>query len=184
MTCASSSKARDYGGKTRRRSNASARGVRRYLARAQGLGQGVTDAELVFELHVRRGLPLPEVAQVLGLSLKAVREYCPLKEAKPEARAPQGEADVTALRERVGTALWETVAATFAEGRLDAEGKEAGVAAPPMLSVRIRALKQIAKLYGVGRENRARASRVRECVTPVCATPEEIVELVREWRGR
>ena len=182
MDSASSSSARAGGGGTQL-GYARLRGLRRWLARAQG--QGLTMPEIVSELHVCRGLRLPEVAQVLGLSVEAVREHCPQQKGQADAvRAPKREVDVTALREQISVALWETVAATFAEGTLDAEGKEAGAAAPPMLSVRIRALKEIAKLYGVGRENRARASRARESVTPVCATPEEIVELVREWRGR
>jgi len=155
--------------------------LRRWLARAQGLEQGLTVPELVHELHVRRGLPLPEVAQVLGLSLEEVRKHRPQRGAASAVRAPESEAEFTGIRERIGVALWETVAATFPEGTLDAENEEAGAPAPkpPMLSIRIRALKQIEKLYGAGRKKRG-----DDCVPPTCATPEEIVEAVREWRER
>ena len=152
--------------------------MRRWLARAQGLEQGLTVPELVHELHVRRGMPLLEVAQVLGLSLEEVRKHRPQRRAAAVLRAPESEADFAGLRERIGVALWETVAATFPEGTL---GEEAGAPAPKpaMLSVRIRALKQIGKLYGAGRKKRG-----DDGVPPSYATPEEIVEAVREWRER
>jgi hypothetical protein len=179
----SSSKGGAGGGGTRRRPHARARGLRRWLARAQGLEQGLTVPELVHELHVRRGLPLPEVAQVLGMSLEEVRKHRPQRGAAAEVRAPESEADFTGLRERIGVALWETVMATYSEGNPGAENAEEGVPAPvpkaAMLPVRIRALKQIGKLYGGGRKKRGGDDVPREY-----ATPEEIVEAVREWRER
>ena len=157
--------------------------MRRWLARAQGLEQGLTAPELVHELHVRRGLPLPEVAQVLGISLEEVRKHRPQRGAAVVVRAPESEADFAGLRERIGVALWETVAATFLEVTPDAENEGAGATAPvpkaAMLSVRIRALKQIGKLYGGGRKKRG-----GDVVPPNYATPEEIVEAVREWKER
>ncbi len=177
MSATSSSKDAAGGGGQKRRRPGRALGVRRWLA-AQGLGQGLTVRELVSELHVRRGLPLREVAQVLGVSLKVVRKHRPRSGVAVAVRGPESEADFAGLREQVGVALWETVAATFPEMMVDAESGEEGPTAP-MLSVRMRALKQMAKLYGVGRRKRGGDEVMR-----VCATPEEIAEGVREWRGR
>ena len=160
--------------------------------------KGMTGSELVFELHVRRGLELPKVARVLGVGVAEVREFwrqyhaqrmvrapVPAPKSREEllAGAPRSEADFTGLRERVCLELWETVVATFAvpEMATEAEGDEAGapMAKPAMLSVRMRALKQMGKLYGLdGKRRKSDPEAVPEC----CATPEEVVEMVREWR--
>ncbi len=171
------STSKDSAGGTRRRTHARARGLRRWLARAQGLGQGLTVPEMVFELQVRRGLPLPEVAKVLGVSLEEVRKHRSRRRGARAVGAPQSKADLTALREQVGVELWETVAATFFAGKLGAEDGQAAPPRPAVMAVRIKALKQIGKLYGVGRKKRG-----GDGVRPDCATPEEIVEMVRERR--
>ncbi len=192
MDASSPKKKRASRAKVRRRGVQRA-SLRRWLARARG--KGLTGADLVFELRVRRGLSLRAAAGVLGMRLWEVREFwresCAARAAlvpKPErvlpVRAPKSEGDVTALREQVSVALWETVVGTFAEVQGNAGGeKEWGVGAvspmtnPPMLSVRLRALRQMSKLYGVDCQGRAAAVPVN------CATPEEIAESVREWMG-
>ncbi|OYW67016.1 MAG: hypothetical protein B7Z40_09195 [Bosea sp. 12-68-7] len=91
------------------------------------------------------------------------------------------------MRERVSLALWETVVATYAEVTPPkAEGGNEGGdgAAPlptvlPMLSVRLKALKQMGKLHGLGCKSRASATAFDP---PPYATPEEIAEMVRERR--
>jgi hypothetical protein len=194
---ASPKKRRASRAKVRRREVKGA-SLRRWLRRARG--KGMSGPELVFELHVRRGLKLPKVARVLGVGVAVVREFwrqwfaphaapAPRPKSREEllAGAPQSEADFTALRERVCLELWETVVATFAvpevEG-MNEGGDESGAkkVKPAMMSVRMRALKQMGKLYGVGRKKRG--GRGTEVVSPACATPEEIVEMVREWRRR
>ncbi len=118
---------------------------------------------------------------MLGLSLEEVLKHRPQRGAAPEVRAPVSEADFTGLRERIGVALWETVAATYPEMTPNAENEGVGAPAPkpPMLSVRIRALKQIGKLYGGGWKKQG-----GDGVRTECATPKEIVEAVRLWRER
>jgi len=153
MKTTSSEKVND-GERRPRRRHARALGLRRWLARARGLGQGLTVPELVSELHVRRGLPLAEVAQVLGLSLETVRKHRPRKGAARAVRAAQSEADFTGLREHIGVLLWQTVTASFHEVILGAENGQGGPPAPPLLSVRMRALNQLAKLYDVGPKRR------------------------------
>ncbi len=114
------------------------------------------------------------------------RESCAARAAlvpKPE-RVLRSKEDLVALREQVSVALWETVVATFADIQGNAGGKKLGgdgavplMTKPPMLSVRLRALRRMSKLYGVDCQVRAAADAV-----PVnCATPEEIAESVREW---
>ncbi len=199
MAISSSKKAREGGVRARRRVKMAS--LRRWVRGARV--KGLTGTELVFELHVRRGLALRKVAKVLRVGLGVVREHWwEIREAraaqaaledKPERvrppLAPQSERDVAALREHVSVALWETVVATFAvpEGRLEAEGEDddaerAALPSPSMLSVRVKALRQMARLYDVDCQGRTAAA----AVVPVSyATPEEIEESVRKWmRGR
>ena len=93
----------------------------------------------------------------------------------------QGEGDVVGLREQIGVMLWETVEATFAEGKGDAGNERPAPPRAPMLAVRLKALRQIGKLYGLGD---GRKGKVKEPEPVACATPEEIAALVQEWRER
>lgn len=154
--------------------------------------KGLTGTELVFELHVRRGLALRKVAKVLRLDLGEVRERWLEIQMARAAMAPQrervvrplevrSEGDVVALREQVCVALWETVMETFAErkpGDGDANEMVGGSVSQSMMRVRMRALKQMGRLYGVGGGRRARAKKDVEPVA--CATREEIAEAVRK----
>lgn len=150
--------------------------LRLWLARARGLG--LTEPQVVFDLHVRQGLPLLAVAQVLGLGLEAVRELWLQSRAARAAQAPQSEPDFTALREHISCALWQTVEATFPDVMADADADEdadpPNAPSPPMLSVRLKALDQIAKLYDITLEQRPAA------FAPLpYATPDDIADDVR-----
>jgi len=169
--------------------------VRRWLRRARA--KGMRGPALVHELHVRRGMSLPKVARVLRLRPEVVRRHW-RKHRAESARAalaaepprilpplvPQSEEDVAALRERVGLALWETVAASFGEGPGKCEGGDGAVPEPPsmaLVSVRLKAMRQMGKLYGVSAKRRGkRGGRAAEVGPQGCATPEEIAEAVRE----
>lgn len=155
--------------------------------------KGLTDTELVFELHVRRGLALRKVAKVLRVGLGKVREHwweirmaraalAPKRERVLPPLAPRSEEDLVALRECVSVALWETVVGTFGvpEATVEGENEAAAQVPAPMLSVRLRALRQMARLYDVDCQGRVAAA---EEVPVACATPEEIAEMVRERRG-
>jgi hypothetical protein len=151
-------------------------GLRLWLARARALG--LTLPQVVFELHVRQGLPLLAVAQVLGLGLEAVRELWLQSRAARAALAPQSESDFATIREHISAALWQTVEATFPDLLRDAEEDEdadpPAAATPPMLSVRLKALDQIAKLYDLSLEQRVAA------FAPLpYATPDDIADDVR-----
>ena len=153
--------------------------LRRWLERARGLG--LTEPEVVFDLHVRQGLPLLEVAWVLGLGMEAVRGLWLQSRAARAAQAPQSEMDFTSIREQIGVALWQTVVSTFpdaismADAEKDAEADAPAGPTPPMLSVRLKALDQIAKLYDVVLETPA-----SDHGPLPYATPEEIAVSVRE----
>ena len=171
-----------YGADTTPAENAAAaepaapKGLRRWLGRARALG--LTAPQLVFELHARQGVPLLEVAHVLELGLEAVRGHWLQARAARAAQAPQTEADYALLREHLCEVLWQTVEATYPEVVLAAEeaAADAPVASsPPMLSVRLKALDQIAKLYDLGVEQSTPASGPLPY-----ATPEEIAASVRE----
>ena len=153
--------------------------LQRWLGRARALGLREPE-DLVFELHVRQGLPLLVVAQALDLNLATVRALWEVCRVARAARAPQSEAELAALREHLSAVLWQTVEATFPAVPLlgaeeDEEEEEPGLPTPPMLSVRLKALDQIAKLYDVGVVQSAAAGS-----GPLpYATPEEIAEDVR-----
>lgn len=152
-------------------------GLRRWLERARSLG--LRTEEVVFELHVRQGLPLLEVARVLGLGAQAVQDLWRLGRAAHAARSPQCEADFAGLREQLCAALWQTVEETFPgllhEAAEDDEDEAGARASAPMLSVRLKALDQIAKLYDVGLVQHTAA------FAPLpYATPDDIAASVRE----
>ena len=170
--------------------------LRRWVRAARR--RGVAGPGLVYELHVRRGLQLPEVALMLRASLREVRRYwrqhraeCAgvAQAAKPPRillPLPRSKEDVVALRERVGLALWETVVAAFGEGPGKSEGGDGAAPEPPsmaLVSVRLKALRQMGKLYGVSARGQGkRGGRAAEVGLTVCATPEEVAEEVRKWR--
>jgi len=132
----------------------------------------------VHELHVRRGQSLAETAQVLGLSVQVVREHRPKKRAARPAELPKPAMDRPGMRENIGVMLWQTVEETFFENTEAEEGKVSR-RRRPLMAVRMKALKQMAKLYGAGRKKRGGKG-----ASPTCATPGEIAEAVRERRRR
>ncbi|WP_397383456.1 hypothetical protein [Prosthecobacter sp.] len=150
--------------------------LRLWLARARALG--LTEPQVVFELHVRQGLPLLAVARVLGLGVEQARELWLQSRAARAALAPQSELDFTALREHISAALWQTVEATFPDvmsmADADEDADPPNASSPPMLSVRLKALDQIAKLYDITLEQRPAA------FAPLpYATPDDIADDVR-----
>ena len=146
-------------------------GLRRWLARARTLG--LTPPQLVFELHVRQGVPLLTVAQVLGLGIEAVQAQWDEALAARAARAPQAEADFARLREHLSAVLWQTVEATYPDA---AQAVASAAPSPPMLSVRLKAVDQIARLYDLTLEQTTAAA----FPTLPYATPEEIAHDVRQ----
>lgn len=170
--------------------------------------------EVVVELHVRQGRPLREVARALGVDGTLMPELWRRTQRRMAERAPQREVEFTALREQICAALWQTVECTFPKVPLPAAphaGRELALQmgadgqmelplrfslppeplptpeppSAPMLTVRLRALDQLAKLYDVGV---GRSPSGAEAEEGPYAMPEEIAEAVRlrmlEMHGR
>jgi len=170
--------------------------------------------EVVVELHVRQGRPLREVARALGVDGALMPELWRRTQRRLAERAPQREEEFTALREQICAALWQTVECTFPKVPLPAAphaGRELALhmgadgqmelplrfslppeplptpepPSAPMLTVRLRALDQLAKLYDVGV---GRSPSGAEAEEGPYAMPEEIAEAVRlrmlEMHGR
>lgn len=109
--------------------------------------------QAVFELHCRQGYSLHEVGVMLGVSTKtAAHHWAELKRMLAE-EAPRTPEQWIAVREEIAARLWAAVEQTH--GRSEFVGEDGEVttveeaATPQMLAVRLRALEQIAKLYGV-----------------------------------
>ena len=151
--------------------------LRLWLDRVRGLG--LTEPEVVFELHVRQGLPLLDVARVLELGLEAVRGLWLQSRASRAAQTPQSEPDFIALREHIAATLWQTVESTFPDvmsmADADEDADPPGAPTAPMLSVRLKALDQIAKLYDITLETPA-----SDPGPLPYTTPEDIAVSVRE----
>lgn len=151
--------------------------LRLWLDRARGLG--LTEPEVVFDLHVRQGLPLLNVARVLDVGLEAVRGLWLQSRASRAAQTPQSEPDFIALREHIAASLWQTVESTFPDvmsmADADEDADPPGAPTPPMLSVRLKALDQIAKLYDITLETPA-----SDHGPLPYTTPEDIAVSVRE----
>lgn len=171
--------------------------------------------EVVVELHVRQGRPLREVARVLGVDAAGMQVLWRRTLAHLAQLAPKEEVDFTAVREQICAALWETVECTFPKAPLPAApagkapelhvGTDGQMELPlrfslppapvlaaeppsaPMLTVRLRALDQLAKLYDVGLARGASGADAEPDERPY-ATPPEIAEAVRlrllEMHGR
>ncbi|WP_395750517.1 hypothetical protein [Prosthecobacter sp.] len=156
---------------------------KRWLEEARA--RGISEMELVVELHLCRGLPLPEVAEVLELKLNVVRWLWLQARGGPVRgmSAPKSKEDFALLREQVGSMLWQTVADTCLDPEPAASGGAmAAKRAAPMMGVRLRALRQIADLYGVNPKAKKKTKEVEPNYRQVePATPEEISELVRKW---
>lgn len=155
--------------------------------------EGLTVTDLVRRLYLQRGLSLLHISRVLELSLEEVERHWKEGRAMQLEQAPKTAGDFTALREQISLALWQTVELTYAEGTFVQEPKVAGVTdgdekkeeeavvpKAPMLGVRLRALKQLCELYGLGADGLAQKGET----SAGYSTPEEIAGRVRDWLAR
>lgn len=152
--------------------------LRRNLARLKTLG--ATNRQVIFELHARQGRSITEVAQIMGLSYHAVYAQWELIKADVAANAPTTAEQFTAIREVIDTHLQNTIEATYAKAEIVDEktGETQTIempANPQMLAIRLKALDQRAKLYGVNLEQQAQDTGQQ----PYSA-PDEIASEVRQ----
>ncbi|WP_395746622.1 hypothetical protein [Prosthecobacter sp.] len=86
-------------------------GARGHILRRRVLGMYLR--QQVFDLHVRHGQPLHQVARTLQISPRAVSNHWRRLQDQINQNAPQTPADYTALRERIASMLWATVEGTL-----------------------------------------------------------------------
>jgi hypothetical protein len=142
---------------------AMAEALQRWLCDARELG--VPPQQLVWDLHVVKGLTLVETARLLDLPLERVRLLYTERKGELAARAPSAAADFIAMREE----MRERLQATYEL----ACGATADVR---YLGVRLKALDQLTKLHGL---NLDRGEEEKPPAVPY-ALPEDVAEKVRE----
>lgn len=150
---------------------------RRWLENRKVLGH--TNRMVVVDLHVRKGKSLTEVAEALGITPQAVGQHW--KDARQEiaAHAPTTEEDFIALREEMCARLRHTIEQTHIWMPVEdpKTGQEVMMEIPPTpqtLAIRLKAIEQLSKLYGVNLEREAAATGP----SPYAA-PEQIAEDVK-----
>lgn len=151
---------------------------RRVLERMKTLGLSTRQA--VFELHARQGRTLAEVAEIMGLSLSGIYQHWQAIKADIVANAPTTPEQFVAIREEIAARLMATIESTHSRAEFvdEATGKATVIempACPKMLAVRLKALDQLAKLYGVNLEQQAQDTGQQ----PYSA-PDEIASEVRQ----
>lgn len=158
----------------------------RQLARRTRLqrAQGIEIEERVWQLYVS-GWRQVAIAAELGLSESRVSRYLKRRLERIEQEALHSPQELAAMRERLAAGIWATIEETYIKPTItDREGNEVEMPYPAnMLMVRLKALDQLAKLYGLNLECQPR----RENVTPY-VTPPEIANRVKgmllELHGR
>jgi len=150
--------------------------VRRWLQRVKTMG--LSQRQVIWELHVRQGKPLLEIASILKISLEGVcNHWRHIRESIAE-NAPKTEADYIAVREELHAVLRQTIEETYQKAKIIENGKEIELSmptCPKMLAIRLKAVDQIARLYGVNQEVQAVGTG-----TLPYATPAEIMDAVRQ----
>lgn len=121
------------------------------LRRMQAMG--MHHRQVVFELHCREGRPLTEVAALLGMTHSGVSHHWVQVQEMLAEQAPRTPEQLTAVREEVAARLWATVEQTYGRTEVVDEDGEVTLVeeapTPQLLAIRLRALEQISKLYGV-----------------------------------
>jgi DNA-binding CsgD family transcriptional regulator len=151
---------------------------RRVLERMKTLGLSTRQA--VFELHARQGRTLAEVAEIMGLTLSCIYQHWQAIKDDIVANAPTTPEQFTALREEIAARLFATIENTYARAEFvdETTGKATVIEMPPcpkLLAVRLKALDQLSKLYGVNLEQQA-----QDGAQPPYAAPDEIADEVRQ----
>ncbi len=116
---------------------------------------GMHQRQMVFEMHCREGRSLREIAEALGVTRDVVGYHWRQVQAQLAQNAPRTAEQLTAVREEIATRLWATVEQTYGRTEVFEEGTmqvQEAPPTPPLLAIRLRALEQLSKLYGVAGE--------------------------------
>jgi len=138
----------------------------RHLARQarRQRAQGIETEEKVWQLYVT-GKRQAAIARQLKLSESRVSRYVARRLQRIEEHAPCNPDELAIMRERLAAALWAMVAETHS----DTWGESCQVAiqaTAPMLSIRLKALDQLARLYGVNLPAQPHGEKAQPYTTP------------------
>jgi len=142
--------------------------------------QGIEIEEKVWQLCVT-GKRQTAIAAHLNLSESRVSRYVSRRLQRIEENAIRTPDQLAYMREIIAARLEATIEATHPNPEIvfDASGQPAPVEIPataPMLAIRLKALDQLAKLYGLNMQSQPH----QESVEPY-ATPPEVAAAVNEW---
>lgn len=147
------------------------RGFRRFVRKQHAYG--MCNRQSVWELHVKQGLTLTKVAEIMDLSIPRV---CAMYREWREfliANCPKTSNDFLAMREELNAQLDSVINDACAD-RKDSR----------MMAIRLKAIEQKARLYGLNLEQKADG----DSDGVPYATPDEIAEAVQkramEMHGR
>lgn len=139
--------------------------------------QGIETEEKVWQCYVS-GRQQVSIAIELGLSESRVSRYLKRRFEKIEQGARQSPQELAVMRERLAAGIWATVEETHMKPVVlspEQGGTELTVPTPPkLLMIRLKALEQLAKLYGLHLEPQARQEELKPY-----STPAEIADEVR-----
>ena len=147
---------------------------------------GLTTRQVIFELHVRQGKRLIDVAHSLGLAASTVSEHWKAIREDIAANASATPEMLASMRQVIAARLEATIEETYPQEEDEEEGddidaetgekisKEGKKANPALLAIRLKALDQLATLYGVKLEQQPTTSDSQPYTTPA-----EIAESVK-----
>lgn len=132
--------------------------------------QGIEIEEKVWQLYVT-GRRQTAIAGQLHLSESRVSRYVARRLQRIEENAPCNPAKLAVMRELIAARLEATIAETHQHPEIvhDASGELGIVTIPatvPMLAVRLKALDQLAKLYGLNMQSQPNQESAKPYMTP------------------
>lgn len=151
----------------------------------------MTQEQAIFQLFVNEGMTFHEISDELDVSYSNVCRLWNRVKEDLAANAPRSPDEMAAMRELINARLEATIRATYPKAEtlpdIDMEtGKNITIQPPAnaaMMAIRLKALDQQAKLYGVNLEQQPS----NESLVPY-KTPEEVAETVQrhilEQHGR
>lgn len=132
---------------------------------------GLTQSQMIWELHIVHGRPLGETAHLLGLSIAQATSLFQEHRHHTASTAPQSDEDLAAVREELRQRLISII-----------EDASHPADDPRLLSIRQRACEQIANLYGLKIQRRPATTSISttDSKTAPYLLPAELAPLVEQ----
>lgn len=145
--------------------------------------RGMTQEQAVFQLFVNEGKSFIEISDELDLCISSVSKVWTRVKQDLADNAPKSPEEMSAMRELINARLEATIRATYPKLEvspdIDMETGQNLTIQPPanaaMMAIRLRALDQQAKLYGVNVEQSVLVTDL-----PPYTAPEEIAARVTQ----